>query len=56
MPGLCGEPLDSAALFQLRAKLARFFSENVTVLASSLERTVTDSADAVNGADAVLVG
>jgi alkylation response protein AidB-like acyl-CoA dehydrogenase len=35
--------------------LARFFAENVTVLASSLERTVTDSADAVNGADAVLL-
>jgi acyl-CoA dehydrogenase len=36
--------------------LARFFAENVTVLASSLERTVTDCADAVNGADAVLLG
>jgi alkylation response protein AidB-like acyl-CoA dehydrogenase len=36
--------------------LARFFAENVTVQASSLEKTVTDSADAVNGADAVLLG
>jgi hypothetical protein len=35
--------------------LARFFAENVTVQASSLEKTVTESADAVNGADAVLL-
>ena len=35
--------------------LARFFAENVTVQAASLEKTVTDSADAVNGADAVLL-
>jgi len=36
--------------------VARFFAENVTVQAGSLEKTVTDSADAVNGADAVLLG
>ncbi len=36
--------------------LARFFAENVTVQAASLEKTVTDSAEAVNGADAVLLG
>ncbi len=36
--------------------LARFFAENVAVTAPSLERTVTDSAEAVNGADAVLLG
>jgi acyl-CoA dehydrogenase len=36
--------------------LARFFAENVTVQAPSLEKTVTDSAAAVNGADAVLLG
>ena len=36
--------------------LARFFAENVTVQAASLEKTVADSADAVNGADAVLLG
>ena len=36
--------------------LARFFAENVTVQAASLEKTVTDGADAVNGADAVLLG
>ncbi|MGV3742692.1 MAG: acyl-CoA dehydrogenase, partial [Burkholderiaceae bacterium] len=34
--------------------VARFFAENVTVQSSSLERTIIDSADAVNGADAVL--
>jgi hypothetical protein len=36
--------------------LARFFAENVTVQAASLEKTVTDGADAVTGADAVLLG
>jgi hypothetical protein len=36
--------------------LARFFAENITVQAGSLERTVIDSAEAVNGADAVLLG
>jgi acyl-CoA dehydrogenase len=36
--------------------LARYFAENVSVQAASLERTVIDSADAVNGADAVLLG
>jgi acyl-CoA dehydrogenase len=36
--------------------LARFFAENITVQASSLEKTVADSAEAVNGADAVLLG
>ena len=35
--------------------LARFFAENISVQAASLEKTVTDSADAVNGADAVLL-
>ena len=36
--------------------LARFFAENVSVQAPSLEKSVTDGAEAVNGADAVLVG
>jgi acyl-CoA dehydrogenase len=36
--------------------VARFFAENITVQANSLEKTVTDSAEAVNGADAVLLG
>jgi hypothetical protein len=35
--------------------LARFFAENIAVQASSLERTVTESADAVLGADAILL-
>ncbi|UTD25601.1 acyl-CoA dehydrogenase [Bradyrhizobium sp. WD16] len=37
------------------ATLARFFAENVTVQAGALARSVTDGAEAVNGADAVLV-
>jgi acyl-CoA dehydrogenase len=36
--------------------LARFFAENISVQAAALERTVMDSAEAVNGADAVLLG
>jgi acyl-CoA dehydrogenase len=36
--------------------LARFFAENISVQAGALERTVMDSAEAVNGADAVLLG
>jgi hypothetical protein len=36
--------------------LARFFAENIAVQAGSLEKTVTDSAEAVNGADTVLLG
>jgi alkylation response protein AidB-like acyl-CoA dehydrogenase len=36
--------------------LARFFAENISVQAGSLERTVMDSAEAVNRADAVLLG
>jgi hypothetical protein len=36
--------------------VARFFAENISVQAISLEKTVTDSAEAVNGADAVLLG
>src|SRR6202158_5387325 len=35
--------------------LARFFAENISVQATSLERSVIDSAEAVNGADAVLL-
>jgi len=36
--------------------LARFFAENVSVQAPALEKTVTDSAEAVNKAEAVLLG
>ncbi len=35
--------------------LARFFAENISVQSGSLERTVMDGADAVTGADAVLL-
>jgi alkylation response protein AidB-like acyl-CoA dehydrogenase len=35
--------------------LARFFAENIAVQSGALEKTVTDSAEAVNGADAVLL-
>ena len=35
--------------------LARFFAENISVQAGSLERTVIDSAQSVTGADAVLM-
>src|SRR3954449_1111709 len=35
--------------------LARFFAENISVQATALERTVIDSAEAVNAADAVLL-
>ncbi len=35
--------------------LARFFAENISVQAAALEKTVIDSAEAVNGADAVLL-
>jgi len=36
--------------------LTRFFAENVSVHAPALEHSVTDSADAVNAADVVLIG
>jgi acyl-CoA dehydrogenase len=36
--------------------LARFFAENISVQAPSLEKSVTDGAETVNGADAVLLG
>src|SRR4051812_22792680 len=35
--------------------LARFFAENISVQATALERTVIDSAEGVNAADAVLL-
>jgi acyl-CoA dehydrogenase len=37
-----------------RTALARFFAENIAIQASSLERTVTESADSVTGAQAAL--
>ncbi|MCA1454365.1 acyl-CoA dehydrogenase [Bradyrhizobium sp. BRP22] len=47
--GAAGDP-------QRHIALARFFAENIAVQAPSLEKTVTDSAEAINGADAVLLG
>jgi len=56
---LAGEALAARDLgdgaSQRYVTLARFFAENITVQAGSLEHMVTDSADAVNGADAVLM-
>lgn len=46
--GIGGDP-------QRYVTLARFFAETVAVQAPALERSITDSADAVNGADIVLV-
>jgi hypothetical protein len=37
-----------------RVAIARFFAENVAVQGESLERTVVQSADSVNAADAAL--
>jgi acyl-CoA dehydrogenase len=56
---LAGEALaarDVAGDPQRYVTLARFFAENISVQAGALERTVIDSAEAVNGADAVLLG
>jgi len=41
---------------QRHVTLARFFAETMSVQAPSLEKTVTDGADSVLGADAVLLG
>jgi hypothetical protein len=40
----------------VRTAIARFFAENIAVQAQGLERAVTDGADSVNVADAVLTG
>jgi acyl-CoA dehydrogenase len=59
---LAGEALamrdlgESAGDPQRYVTLARFFAENISVQAQALERMVMDSAEAVNGADAVLLG
>jgi acyl-CoA dehydrogenase len=47
---------DGAAEPARYVTLARFFAENLSVQAGALEKTVTESADAVTGADAVLLG
>jgi hypothetical protein len=46
---------EGAADAMRHVMLARFFAENISVQATALERTVIDSADAVNAADAVLL-
>jgi hypothetical protein len=53
---LAARSLDGGASQKRYTTLARFFAENISVQASALERAVVDSADAVNGADAVLLG
>jgi hypothetical protein len=54
---LAGEALEARKLEggERYVTLARFFAENISVQAGALERTVIDSAEAVNGADAVLL-
>src|SRR5262249_37164556 len=47
---LAGNGLDAAS----RIALARYFAENLAVAARGLERTVVESADSVNTADAAL--
>jgi alkylation response protein AidB-like acyl-CoA dehydrogenase len=47
---LAGNGADAAG----RTAIARFFAENLAVQAASLERTVVESADSVNDADAAL--
>jgi acyl-CoA dehydrogenase len=37
-----------------RTALARFFAENITVQASGLERSVTEGANSITGAEAAL--
>ena len=46
---------EGAADASRHVTLARFFAENISVQAAALERTVIDSAEAVNAADAVLL-
>jgi acyl-CoA dehydrogenase len=53
---LAARGLDGGDSQKRYTTLARFFAENITVQAGSLERAITDSADAVNAADAVLLG
>jgi acyl-CoA dehydrogenase len=59
---LAGEALAARSLGeaggdpQRYVALARFFAENISVQAASLEKSVTDGAETVNGADAVLLG
>ncbi|MBR0774692.1 acyl-CoA dehydrogenase [Bradyrhizobium diazoefficiens] len=47
---------EGAADASRHVSLARFFAENIAVQAGALERTVTESAESVAAADAVLLG
>jgi acyl-CoA dehydrogenase len=49
-------PHDAAAEPAGRIAIARFFAENVAVQAPGLERSVTEGADSVTGADSALAG
>ncbi len=49
------DPGEGAGDPQRYVTLARYFAENISVQAGALEKTVVDSAEAVNAADAVLL-
>jgi acyl-CoA dehydrogenase len=49
-------PADAAAEPAGRIAIARFFAENIAVQAGGLERTVTEGAESVTGADSALAG
>jgi 3-(methylsulfanyl)propanoyl-CoA dehydrogenase len=49
-------PHDAAAEPAGRIAIARFFAENIAVQARGLERTVTEGAESVTGADSALAG
>ena len=52
---LASRAVESATNPARHVMLARFFAENISVLAGALERTVIDSAESVTAADAVLL-
>ena len=45
---------DDASLCAGRTALARFFAENIAIQANGLERSVTEGADSITGAQAAL--
>ena len=55
-PASVGAPSDGNTDAARYVSLARFFAENISVQAGALERTVTESAESVAAADAVLLG
>jgi len=52
---LAARDIEAAGGPQRYVAVARFFAENVSVQAGALERTVLDGADAVTGANVVLL-